>query len=177
MIILSEQELILLTFFFKFVVMEMKILMVCLGNICRSPIAEGIMQAALKKYQLTAKVDSAGVLSYHSGHSPDKRAVKISGDNGVDISGQLARQIQRSDFDDFDFIFTMDQSVHKTITSLAPSSTHRKKVHLFLEYAGHPSGKEVPDPYYSGIEAFDQVFELVYEACEMIIRKWHPEIK
>src|SRR5688572_2583273 len=103
--------------------MEMKILMVCLGNICRSPIAEGIMQAALKKYQLTARVDSAGVLSYHSGHSPDKRAVRISSDKGVDISAQLARQIKRSDFEEFDFIFTMDQSVHKTILSMAPSGT------------------------------------------------------
>jgi len=155
----------------------MKILMVCLGNICRSPIAQGIMQAALKKYNLPGFVDSAGLLTYHAGHAPDKRAIRISADNNVDISKQLARQIKRSDFDEFDFIFSMDRSVHSSILEMAPSEIHRKKVHLFLEYAGQGSGSEVPDPYYSGIEAFHQVFDLVDEACEMIVQKWHPELK
>lgn len=153
--------------------MEFKILMVCLGNICRSPIAEGIMQAALKKHHLNGFVDSAGVLSYHSGQAPDKRAIRISGDNKIDISSQLARQIKRSDFEEFDFIFTMDRSVHDSIQAMAPSDSYRKKVHLFLEYAGHPPGSEVPDPYYSGIEAFTRVFVLVDDACERIIQKWH----
>ncbi len=153
--------------------MEFKILMVCLGNICRSPIAEGIMAAALKKHHLNGHVDSAGVLSYHAGQAPDKRAIRISKDHQIDISSQLARQVKPSDFDEFDFIFTMDQSVHDSITAMAPTDSYRKKVHLFLEYAGHPSGSEVPDPYYSGIEAFTQVFDLVNEACESIIQKWH----
>jgi protein-tyrosine phosphatase len=156
--------------------METKILMVCLGNICRSPIAEGVMKAAFRKYNIPGSVDSAGVLSYHSGHAPDKRAVRISSNYGVDISSQLARQIRKSDFDEFDFIFTMDQSVQKSIMTLAPSESHRKKVYSFMEFAGYPEGSEVPDPYYSGIEAFEQVFEMVDEACEKIIRKWYPNL-
>lgn len=150
--------------------------MVCLGNICRSPIAEGIMHATLKKYNLPGKVDSAGLLSYHCGEPPDKRAILISGNSNVDISKQLARQFKNSDFDQFDFIFTMDQSVHKMVMAMAGSDAQREKVALFLEYSGAPKGTEVPDPYYSGIEAFDHVFELVDIACEKIIGKWHPEL-
>ncbi len=153
--------------------MEIKILMVCLGNICRSPIAEGVMQSVMKKNNLTGKVDSAGILLYHSGQAPDKRAIRISGDNCVDISSQRARQIKPSDFKEYDFIFTMDRSVHMSILDLATDDKVRNKVHLFMEYAGYPEGTQVPDPYYSGMEAFQQVYELVNDACEKIISKWN----
>lgn len=153
--------------------MGKKILMVCLGNICRSPMAEGVMKYKLKKYHLEGEVDSAGVLSFHAGQSPDKRAIRKTGDKKVDISEQLARQVTKSDFDEFDFIFTMDQSIQDKITGMAVNDQQRGKVHLFLEYAGYPPGSEVPDPYYSGVEAFDQVFNLVDDACEKIITKWN----
>ncbi len=150
----------------------MKILMVCLGNICRSPIAEGVMAAKMKKYGVTGNVSSAGILSYHAGSAPDHRAIRISGDMGLDISGQKARQIKKVDFNDYDLIFAMDQPVYDSIKSLAHSEEQRNKIHLFLEYAGYPSGSEVPDPYYSELESFQKVFELVDDACEKIVKNW-----
>lgn len=145
--------------------------MVCLGNICRSPIAEGVMQSVLKKNNLAGKVDSAGILSYHSGQAPDERAVKISGDFSVDISSQRARQMQPSDFKNYDLIFAMDRTVHKSILDMTKDENLQNKVHLFMEYAGYPAGTEVPDPYYSGMEAFQHVYDLVNDACEKIILK------
>jgi protein-tyrosine phosphatase len=157
--------------------MEKKILMVCLGNICRSPIAEGVMQSKFQKYRIEGSVDSAGVLSYHAGQPPDERAIKISGSYHVDISRQKARKILPSDFDKYDFIFAMDRSVYNSISAVAISGEHAKKIHLFLEYAGNVPGSEVPDPYYSSLDAFDRVFKLVDAACESIIRKWYPHIQ
>jgi protein-tyrosine phosphatase len=155
--------------------MEKKILMVCLGNICRSPIAEGVMQAAFKKYKIAGKVDSAGVLSYHAGEAPDKRAIRTAQSKMIDIGAQVARQIKKSDFDEYDFIFTMDQSVHDSILEMVTSETHKNKIFMFMEYAGYPMGSEVPDPYYSGTEAFENVFLLVEDACEKIIKKWNDK--
>lgn len=151
--------------------------MVCLGNICRSPIAEGVMQEKLRKYKINGIVDSAGTLSFHSGCPPDNRAIGISERYQVNISNQLARKINQSDYDDYDYIFTMDKSVYRDVSAAAPSAKHAGKVHLFLEYAGHGTGSEVPDPYYSNADAFDQVFRLIDDACEKIIRKWYPEIR
>ena len=110
----------------------MKILMVCLGNICRSPIAEGVMQAKFIKYQLSVEVDSAGVLSMHSGETPDERATTVAAKYGVDISKQRARQINKSDFSDFDLILTMDPSVHSQIKRLTSDPEQIKKIQLFL---------------------------------------------
>ncbi len=149
----------------------MKILIVCLGNICRSPIAEGVMQSVLKKNNFPGSVDSAGILSFHSGQAPDERAVKISGDNYVDISSQRARQMKPADFKVYDLIFSMDRSVHKSILGMTRDENLINKVHLFMEYAGYPAGTEVPDPYYSGMEAFQHVYDLVNDACEKIILK------
>ena len=156
--------------------MEKKILMVCLGNICRSPLAQGIMEAKLRKYQIAASVDSAGTLSYHAGHPPDERAVDIAKRYQVNIASQVARKIAKSDYDQYDFIFTMDKSVYHSVFAAAPEK-HNQKVHLFLEYAGYNPGTEVPDPYYSDMEAFDKVFKLVDDACEKIVRKWYPNLK
>ncbi len=158
--------------FFFITLHRMKILMVCLGNICRSPIAEGVMVAKMNKYGVPGSVSSAGILSYHSGSAPDHRAIRISGDKGLDISSQKAQQIKEVDFKNYDLIFAMDQPVLNSIKSLTPLEEHRKKVHLFLEYAGYPSGSEVPDPYYSEIESFQKVFDLVDDACDKIVKKW-----
>ena len=149
--------------------------MVCLGNICRSPIAEGIMQAKLDHYGIGGEVDSAGILSYHAGCSPDERAVSIARKYNVDIGGQVARQLKRRDFDTFDVIFAMDRDVFEAVKKAAPSQ-HAGKVHLFLEYAG-ATGSEVPDPYYEGGLAFNRVFALIDEACDRIIHKWYPHLK
>jgi len=149
--------------------------MVCLGNICRSPIAEGTMKSRLQQMGIDSHVDSAGILSYHVGEAPDSRAVKISARYKVDISKQVARKIKPTDFDEFDFIFAMDQSVFNSLNTLTKNTAQFKKLHLFLEYAGFKAGAEVPDPYYDELEAFDKVYKLVDEACIKIINKWYPE--
>ncbi len=149
----------------------MKILMVCLGNICRSPIAEGVMQAKLKKYQLNGIIDSAGVLSMHSGEAPDERAINIAAKYNVNISNQRARQIKKSDFTDFDLILTLDPSVHAQIKRLTSDPEHVKKIRLFLEFAGNSGSFEVPDPYFGGPEGFELAFKMIDDACEKIALK------
>ena len=147
----------------------MKFLMVCLGNICRSPIAEGIMNAKLVAANIQGKVDSAGVLSYHSGEAPDKRAISVASKYQIDISGQVARQFRRSDFTDFDVILVMDKSVQTEILSLANTDQERNKVKLLLEYAGIHEITEVPDPYYGGQEGFEMVYNMLDEGCKRIL--------
>lgn len=147
----------------------MKFLMVCLGNICRSPIAEGIMKAKLAAANIQGKVDSAGVLSYHSGEAPDKRAISVAGKYQVDISGQVARQFRKSDFVDFDVILVMDRSVYAEIAALAQTDGERNKVRLFLEFAGINEITEVPDPYYGGQEGFEMVYNMLDEGCNRIL--------
>lgn len=147
----------------------MKFLMVCLGNICRSPIAEGIMKAKLAAANIQGKVDSAGVLSYHSGEAPDKRAISVAGKYQVDISGQVARQFRKSDFVDFDVILVMDRSVYAEIAALAQTEDERNKVRLFLEFAGINEITEVPDPYYGGQEGFEMVYNMLDEGCNRIL--------
>lgn len=147
----------------------MKYLMVCLGNICRSPIAEGIMKAKLAAANVQGMVDSAGVLSYHSGEAPDKRAISVAGKYQVDISGQVARQFRKSDFIDFDVILVMDRSVHAEIAALAQNDEQRNKVRLFLEFAGIKEITEVPDPYYGGQEGFEMVYNMLDEGCNRIL--------
>lgn len=149
----------------------MNILMVCLGNICRSPIAEGVMQEKFRRHQIKGKVDSAGVISFHSGEQPDKRAIAIAQEHGIDITNQSARQFKMSDFHDFDLILTMDKSVHDEIRSMAKDEHQASRVQLFLPYAGFDSAENVPDPYYGGKEGFQQVFSLIDDGCERIINK------
>lgn len=149
----------------------MKVLMVCLGNICRSPIAEGVMKEKFTEHGIKGTVDSAGVISYHAGSPPDKRAISVSHKYHVDISEQRARQFRKSDFDEFDLILTMDESVHQDIIAMADSLQSRQKTQLFLEYAGHTGSFEVPDPYWGGASGFDSVFNLISENCERIAQK------
>ena len=148
----------------------MKVLVVCLGNICRSPIGEGILKSKFDKNNIKGRIDSAGILSFHVGDSPDSRAVEISHENGIDISGQLGRQIKKSDFDDFDLILTMDKSVHKEVMAMAKEPRHTAKVKLFLDYAGIGNLMDVPDPYYGGREGFEKVFKLIDQGCELIAK-------
>ncbi len=138
----------------------MKILMVCLGNICRSPMAEGIMRKLGEK---KVEVDSAGTADYHIGFQPDKRMIATAKEHGVDISNLRARQFQSDDFDSFDLIFAMDSSNYQDIISLAKDDNDKQKVKMILD------NSNVPDPYYGGDEGFEHVYQLLHEACQKIL--------
>ena len=135
----------------------MKILMVCLGNICRSPMAEGIMRNLGEK---KIEVDSAGTADYHIGSQPDKRMIATAFEHGIDISNMSARQFQSDDFDSFDVIFAMDSSNYRNIISLAKNDNDRQKVKMMLENGN------VPDPYYGRDKGFEQVYQLLHKACQ-----------
>ena len=150
----------------------MKLLMVCIGNICRSPLAEGILKDKLEKAGINYFVDSAGIISYHVGEAPDYRSIEAAQRHGINISTQIARKFSAFDFEKFDLIFAMDNEVYDEIISFAQSSIHRKKINLFLEYAGYGFGSSVPDPYYGTKKDFENVFLLIDAACEKIISKF-----
>jgi protein-tyrosine phosphatase len=143
-----------------------KILFVCLGNICRSPLAEGIMLHLNEKHDLKLEIDSAGTASYHIGEAPDDRTIANAKKNGVDLSKLRARQFSASDFDKFDFIYVMDKNNLKNVLSLAKNDSHKQKVSLFLDTLHPGENLEVPDPYYGTEKNFEEVFQLVYKACD-----------
>ena len=143
-----------------------KILMVCLGNICRSPLAEGIMKT--KTVDMDVTVDSAGTTAYHSGEAPDPRSVHIAGKYGVDISMQRARQFTAEDFTTFDHIFVMDSSNYTNVIKLAESEAQKAKVELILNRVNAGHNMAVPDPYYGGDQGFENVYQLLDKACNHI---------
>jgi len=144
-----------------------RILMVCLGNICRSPLAHGILHSKLNNDNFY--IDSAGTAAYHIGNSPDIRSIKVAHQNGIDISTQSARQFKTSDFDTFDYIYAMDQSNYTAITSLARNNHDIEKVKLFLEINQAVSNKNVPDPYYGDLSDFENVYNLIDKTCDLLI--------
>ena len=144
-----------------------RVLVVCLGNICRSPLAEGILRAKLKDKSVDSLVDSAGTSHWHVGEKPDKRSIEVAAKNNIDISFQRARSFSAADFETFDLIFAMDQDNYTDIISLAKSDEERKKVHVFLNYAGL-GNKPVPDPYYGGETGFEKVFKMLDEASDSV---------
>jgi len=144
----------------------MKILMVCLGNICRSPLAEGIMKSKLPE---SFQVDSAGTINMHEGSRPDKRSIEVASKNGIDITAQSSRPIRPSDLDEYDKIFCMDKNNLRDVLSLAKTDQQKSKVSLLMQDLNLKHFPlEVPDPYWSGSEGFDQVFSQIDEACEII---------
>ena len=147
----------------------MKILMVCLGNICRSPLAEGIL--AHKTKSLDIEVDSAGTAAYHIGERPDIRSIEIANNYGIDLTSQRARQFSIQDFDEFDKIYAMDTSNYANIISLARDENDRKKVDVILNETRPASFKSVPDPYYGGNNGFQHVYEMLEEASNIIVQK------
>ncbi len=149
----------------------MKILMVCLGNICRSPLAEGIMQHKVDEDKLDWLVDSAGTGSWHAGELPDSRSIDVARKNGIDITNQRARQFKASDLDEFDLIYAMDASNYQNILRLATKEEQRKKVELIMNMSRPNINQTVPDPYY-GNDGFDGVFEMLEEACQAIVEKY-----
>ncbi|WP_339754040.1 low molecular weight protein-tyrosine-phosphatase [uncultured Winogradskyella sp.] len=146
-----------------------RLLMVCLGNICRSPLAHGILQSKLSERNFY--VDSAGTATYHIGNSPDYRSIEVAKKNNIDISTQSARQFKVSDFDTFNYIYAMDQSNYINIISLARNNDDIGKVKLFLEENTSISNKNVPDPYYGDSTDFETVFSLIEVTSELIAKK------
>lgn len=146
----------------------MKILMVCLGNICRSPLAEGIMQKKIATEGLEWYVDSAGTGAYHVGELPDPRSRAIARTHGLDISAQRARQFKAVDFNRFDLILAMDSSNYHNILALANTDEDRQKVHQILELA-HGNTVDVPDPYWDD-NGFTQVYNMLDDACGEILQ-------
>lgn len=149
-----------------------KVLMVCLGNICRSPLAQGILEHKVGDDYF---VDSAGTAAYHIGNSPDRRSVAIAKDHGIDISNQKARQFKSSDFDKFDIIFAMDDSNYRDILSLARNQQDKQKVQMILNELYPKENRSVPDPYYGGIDGFQQVYNLLDNATDAFLKNRTPK--
>lgn len=144
--------------------------MVCLGNICRSPLAEGIMKDKLQKQGVPAFVDSAGLIDFHEGEQPDHRSIATARHHGIDITGQRARPFSVKDFGSFDYIFVMDSNNQRDVLAMANDSGDKLKVHMLLNYAGIGTNRSVPDPYYGDMSDFEKVFQLLDQACENITR-------
>lgn len=140
----------------------MKILMVCLGNICRSPLAHGVMEHLVREAGLDWEVDSAGTGDWHIGEAPDRRSISVARKYGVDISGQCCRQFSRDDFAYYDSIYVMDHSNYQDVLKLAATEAEREKVRLFL------GSDIVPDPYFDDA-LFDAVYRMIEKRCREII--------
>lgn len=149
--------------------MPVKILMVCLGNICRSPLAEGILQSKLPADKFT--VDSAGTGNWHAGQGPDTRSVATAKGRGLDISCQKARQIKQDDFTHFDHIYVMDSSNLRDVTTLAQTPEAKAKVKLMMDEIFPGQKVDVPDPYYGGPDGFEKVYDMLDEACTLVAQK------
>ncbi len=149
--------------------MKTRILMVCLGNICRSPLAEGILKSKVDPQQIF--VDSAGTSNYHVDDCPDPRSVSIARENNLDITSQRGRQFSAEDFDNFDRIYVMDMSNYHDVISLAANEEHKNKVSLILNEIFPGENVEVPDPYHGGDHGFKKVYQMLDEACEVIAEK------
>lgn len=143
--------------------------MVCLGNICRSPLAEGILKSKLNADKFI--VDSAGTSSYHIGNKPDTRSITVAKQNGIDITKQQARQFVKQDFKDFDWIYAMDNSNYNNIIALAANEEEKAKVKLILNASFPNKNLDVPDPYYGGDKGFEKVFTLLDHACTIISKQ------
>lgn len=148
-----------------------KILFVCLGNICRSPLGEGIMLHFIEEKKLYKhfQVDSAGTAGYHIGEAPDHRTIANAKKNGVDISKLRARKFSVEDFDAFDKIYVMDDSNYNNVITLAKNTKHKNKVDYLLNVLHPKQNKHVPDPYYGTEKDFEAVFQMVRQACQKII--------
>jgi protein-tyrosine phosphatase len=153
-------------------VMATRVLFVCMGNICRSPTAEGVFRHLVEEQGLTAKIiiDSAGTHDYHIGNPPDARSQAAAARRGYDLSGLRARQVVRDDFTAFDYVLAMDEDNLGLLQQQCPEAS-RGKLKLFLAYADNVELREVPDPYYGGAQGFEQVLDLVENAARGLLRE------
>jgi protein-tyrosine phosphatase len=143
-----------------------RILMVCLGNICRSPLAEGILQSKVNNNLFF--VDSAGTAAYHLGKLPDKRSMDVASNYGIDITHQKARKFTVKDFDIFDIIYVMDASNYQNVLLIARNKRDVQKVKMILNETHPDKNASVPDPYYGGSAGFENVYKMLEEACTVI---------
>ena len=150
----------------------MKVLMVCLGNICRSPLAHGILQDMIEKQGLNWHIDSAGTNGFHDGELPDPRSQKVALENDIDITYQRSRQITKNDLQEFDHIYVIDSSNFQNVTALCSDDMEKSKVKMLMNEAYPGKNINVPDPYYGGEDGFTSVFDQITLACEEIIRKY-----
>lgn len=148
--------------------------MVCLGNICRSPLAQGIMEHKLIEKDLAWQVDSAGTSSFHIGSKPDPRSILVAKKNGIDISSQRARQFRQSDFANFDLILAMDSTNYTNLLNMAQSEEEKAKVKLIMNFSYPDENRAVPDPYWDD-DGFDKVYAMLDDACTNIINKKTPK--
>jgi len=149
----------------------MKILMVCLGNICRSPLAHGLLRHKVQEQGLDVETDSAGTASYHVDEAPDPRTIKTGRKHGIDISDLRGRQFEVEDFDRFDKIYVMDESNYLNVSRLARNESDKNKVDFILNELEAGSDSEVPDPYYGGDDGFENVYQMLDKATDSIIQK------
>jgi protein-tyrosine phosphatase len=150
--------------------MATKILMVCLGNICRSPLAEGILRSKLPSEAYI--IDSAGTGSWHIGNPPDTRSIKIAKEKGLDISSLRGRQFSKKDFADFDYIYVMDNQNYRDVIALASNENEKAKVQLILNAIFPEENADVPDPYFGLQDGFEKVFDMLDAASETIAEKF-----
>lgn len=153
-----------------------KVLFVCLGNICRSPTAEGIFRHLVRERGLETliHIDSAGTGGWHQGEPPDTRAQAEAKRRGIDISGLRARQVRHTDFTEFDYILAMDGDNHDELRRLCPPQ-HGERLHYAVSFAPHLNAPEVPDPYYGGARGFAQVYDLLTAVCEGLLGRIRSE--
>lgn len=145
--------------------------MVCLGNICRSPLAEGIMKEKVKAAGLNWKVDSAGTGSWHIGKLPDSRSIAVAKNHDLDITDQRARQFEAADLDDYDLIFAMDASNYQDICRLTQTDNQKQKVQMIMNMASPGMNQGVPDPYW-GNDGFENVYQMLDLACGKVVEKY-----
>ncbi len=155
-----------------------RVLFVCLGNICRSPTAEGVFRHVVQRASLAdyIEIDSAGTHAYHIGEPPDRRAQAAAARRGVDLSGLRGRQATRRDIEEFDYILAMDRENLRNLQAICPPGLE-PKLRLFLEFADQRVDKEVPDPYFGGESGFDRVLDMIDDAARGLledIRQRHP---
>ena len=143
--------------------------MVCLGNICRSPLAEGILKSKIDSNNVY--VDSAGTGHWHIGNKPDLRSIEVAKKHQLDITDQRGRQFSKQDFDDFDYIFVMDNSNKKDVLSIARNDSDKEKIHLILNEIFPNENMDVPDPYYGGSEGFQNVYRMLDLSCDSIANR------
>ena len=150
------------------------VLFVCLGNICRSPLAEGILRHKANEKGIDLDIESAGTESFHLGENPDRRSIKVAKEKGIDISRQVARQLSSGDFDKFDRILVADAQVYNEVKHIARNAGDMKKVDFIMNAYETGRNTAVPDPYYGGQEGFEKVFDMLDRACDAILKelKW-----
>ena len=146
--------------------------MVCLGNICRSPLAEGILKAKVDINMV--QVDSAGTGGWHVGELPDSRSIAIARKHGLDITDQRGKKFSAYDFETYDYIFVMDNSNYRDVVRLAKNDAEKQKVQLILNEIFLGENVDVPDPYYDGDHGFENVFQMLDQACENIVSRLYP---